>query len=358
VTSELGAAALESSAPDVVAARHRLAIVLGGGEDEGPVPSLVGGAYEGIAATGDADLHAAMIADLDARLTRLRQLAQTVHDAVVALDPSDPGAEAAIGTQASRWGVDLTGVAPADPLATSASTTERRDALAIALADRLSAAATAVPVIPGGPPKTDAAVNLRCRAIRSLAGDFTLPVLPIIARSLLPTFRAAPDLDRTWLELVAAVRPRVAPLEARQLDPAHAPWPAVLAAPDGSTDPWHAKGPVVAAYGPAVSQTGNVAIAALDGWTDSIPSQRHVTSAAFGFNAPKSRAPQAILLAVPPDPAQRLTTGGLVDVVLETRQLAHARATRPGDRGGLPYATPAPIVHASPPVSFLQGWPA
>jgi hypothetical protein len=115
---------------------------------------------------------------------------------------------------------------------------------------------------------------------------------------------------------------------------------------------------VVAAYGPAVSQAGNVAIAALDGWTDSIPSQRHVTSAAFGFNAPKSRAPQAILLAVPPDPAQRLTTGGLVDVVLETRQLAHARATRPGDRGGLPYATPAPIVHASPPVSFLQGWPA
>ena len=358
VTSELGAAVLESSAPDVVAARHRLAIVLGGGEDEGPVPSLVGGAYEGIAATGDADLHAAMIADLDARLTRLRQLAQTVHDAVVALDPDDPGAEAAIGTQASRWGVDLTGVAPADPLATSASTTERRDALATALADRLSAAVTAVPVIPGGPSKTDAAVNLRCRAIRSLAGDFTLPVLPIIARSLLPTFRAAPDLDRTWLELVAAVRPRVAPLEARQLDPAHAPWPAVLAAPDGSTDPWHAKGPVVAAYGPAVSQAGNVAIVALDGWTDSIPSQRHVTSAAFGFNAPKSRAPQAILLAVPPDPAQRLTTGGLVDVVLETRQLAHARATRPGDRGGLPYATPAPIVHASPPVSFLQGWPA
>ena len=45
--------------------------VLGGGEDEGPVPSLVGGAYEGTAATGDADLHAAMIADLDARLTRL-----------------------------------------------------------------------------------------------------------------------------------------------------------------------------------------------------------------------------------------------------------------------------------------------
>src|SRR5439155_19480933 len=123
----------------------------------------------------DADLHAAMIVGLDERLTRLRHLAQAVHDPVVALDPNDPGAEAEIGTQASRWGVDLTGVAPADPLATSASTTERRDALSTTLADRRTAAATAVPATPGGAPKTDAAVNLRCRAIRSLAGDPTLP---------------------------------------------------------------------------------------------------------------------------------------------------------------------------------------
>jgi hypothetical protein len=82
-----------------------------------------------------------------------------------------------------------------------------------------------------------------------------------------------------------------------------------------------------------------------------------VTFSTFGFNAPKSRAPQAILLAVPPDPLQRLTNGGLVDVVLETRELAHARAARPGDRNGLPYATPEPLVHAQHPVSFLEGWP-
>jgi hypothetical protein len=101
-----------------------------------------------------------------------------------------------------------------------------------------------------------------------------------------------------------------------------------------------------------------VAVSALDAWTDSVPGRRHTTAATFGFNSPKSRAPQAILLAVPPDPATRLDTAGLLEVVLQTRQLAHARAARPGDRGGLPYATPTPLVHASEPVSFLAGWPA
>jgi hypothetical protein len=359
VVSQLGAAGLESTDPDVVVARQRLSRVVGGGEDEGPVPSLVGGDHESVPLTGDSDLRAALIADLEARFTRMKQLTQVVHDAAVAIDPDGPGADALIGEFAHRWSIDLSGIVPLDPTIASASAEERRDAVTRTLAERLATAAT---VVPSGPesPTTDAAVNLRRRAIRALAGDQTLPVLPIVARSLLPTFRPAPDLDQTWLEVVAAVRPRLAPLEARQLDPAVTSWPAVLAAPNGSVDPWHPDGPILAAYGPAVLQLdagGAVAIAALDGWTDSVPSRRHVTSAAFGFNAPKSRAPHAVLLAVPPDRAQRLTTSALVDVVLETRELAHARATRPTDRDGLPYATPAPLVHAAKPVSFLEGWP-
>jgi hypothetical protein len=89
-----------------------------------------------------------------------------------------------------------------------------------------------------------------------------------------------------------------------------------------------------------------------------VPSRQHATTAAFGFNAPKSRAPQAILLAVPPDPAQRLDEATLLDVVLQTREIVHARAARPQDRDGLPYATPAPLVHAAPgELNFLRGWP-
>ena len=76
-----------------------------------------------------------------------------------------------------------------------------------------------------------------------------------------------------------------------------------------------------------------MAVSLLDGWVDSIPSRQHVTQAAFGFNAPRTRAPQAVLLAVPPVVSQRLTGEELFDLVLEVRELALARAARPSETG-------------------------
>jgi hypothetical protein len=155
------------------------------------------------------------------------------------------------------------------------------------------------------------------------------------------------NLDDTWLEIVAAVRPRLAPLEARQLDPATADWAASVAVPDASTDPWHMSGPVVVAYGPGVEDGADtMALAALDGWSDSVPSRRHATTAAFGFNAPKSRAPQAVLVAVPPDISQRLDNVGLLEVILETRELVQARAPRQIVEPTLPHATSTAFVSA------------
>ncbi len=319
-------------------ARQRLAAVLGGGDSDAPVPALVGGSYPGLPDTADDDLHAAAVADLDARLAQLGELAQTVHDAVAGLDPAAAGADDELTATAARWHVELPAGADPDPVA------DRQAALSAALADRLAAPA------PGRAMKTDSAVNERRAAIRALAGDLGLPVLPVVPTAVLPTFNPAPDLDRTWLEIVAAVRPRLASLEAHQLT---TPWPAALA---GAADPWSPGGPVLAAYGPAVGHDGVVAVAALDAWTDSVPSRRHSTAATFGFNSPKSRAPQAVLLAVPPDPAVRLTNDALLAVVLETRELAHARAARPTDRDGLPWATPGPLVHAIPQSSFVTGW--
>jgi hypothetical protein len=183
-------------------------------------------------------------------------------------------------------------------------------------------------------------------------------VLPVVARSLLPVFRSRSDLDSAWLEIAAAVRPRLAPLEAHQLDPSQDHWSGAVAVTQ-SSDPWHATGPVVVAYGPGVQGGGAmVAIAALDGWADSVPSRRHTTFAAFGFNAPKSRAPQAVLVAVPPDISQRLDNAGLLDVVLETRELAHARAPRQTAEPTLPHPTSTAFVSASSPRSFLEGWPS
>ena len=167
------------------------------------------------------------------------------------------------------------------------------------------------------------------------------------------------DLDMIWLEIVAAVRPRLAPLEASQLDPTRPDWIAGVAAPDHSVDPWHPFGPVVVAYGPGLDDGGgSVAIAALDGWSDSVPSRRHATVAAFGFNAPKSRAPQAVLVAVPPDVSQRLDNAGLLDVVLETRELAQARAPRQIAEPTLPYPTSTAFVSAMAPRNFFDGWPS
>ena len=327
-------------------AADRLAMVIGGAQDEPPVPSLSGGTYEGLGAGADDALRAAMAADLVTRLDRLRTMAQADHDVAAALDEFDPETAHTVSALATRWGIDLSRITWADPAIPEVTPAQLRDAFVATVADRLTAGSA-----------VGATVNLLRKGIRSLVGHPQLPVLPVVDRSLLPVLRPSADLDRTWLEVVAAVRTRLAPLEAHQLDPTDEHWPAAIAAPDGSNDPWHAGGPIVIAYGPGVaSGSAHVAIAAIDAWTDSIPSNRHATTATFGFNAPKSRAPQAILLAVPPDPAQRLDNGGLLDVVLETRELAHARAARPTDWGGLPYATPMPLVHAVAPPGFLTWW--
>ncbi|MFL5607682.1 MAG: hypothetical protein ACJ8AD_14625, partial [Gemmatimonadaceae bacterium] len=357
--AELGPGAIDATDDAANAARARFAGVVGGGDDEPPLPTLTGGSYEGLGVDADALLRNAIAADLEARLERVRNAAQSAHDALAALDPDGDGAGAIVAVGAAQWNVDLRNVVAEDPDAAGPSIFERRAAVVDALSERLASAATTAPAAAAGAsPAPEARVHALRRAIRSLVGRSDLPVLPIVERSLLPVLRALPDADSEWLEIVAAVHPRLAALEAHQLDPALPRWSAAIAAPDGSTDPWHAEGPVLVAYGPGVDDDGLfVAVVALDAWSDSIPSRRHATTAAFGFNAPKSRAPQAVLLAVPPDPAQRLDVAGLLDVVLDTRELAHARATPAISSPTLPYATSTALVSVAPRRSFLDGWP-
>jgi hypothetical protein len=356
--AELGAGALDATDDAGRAKRDRFAAVLGGAENEPLTPTLTGGDYEGLPASADTDLRTAIATDLKARLVQMVALIQAAHGVLAALDPGDAGADVAIDEAATRWTVDLSGLAPADPALAAPTTEERLTAIVAALADRLSAAASIVPAGAGGSPPPDAFIGALKRAIRTLAGRLDLPVLPIVARSLLPAFRFNDDLDAIWLEIVAAVRPRLAALEASQLDPTRPDWMAAVAVSDGSADPWHPSGPVVVAYGPGVDDGGgSVAIAALDGWTDSVPSRRHATVAAFGFNAPKSRAPQAVLVVVPPDVSQRLDNAGLLEVVLETRELAQARAPRQIVEPTLPYPTSTAFVSAMAPRNFLDGWP-
>jgi hypothetical protein len=65
-----------------------------------------------------------------------------------------------------------------------------------------------------------------------------------------------------------------------------------------------------------------------------------------------------VLVAVPPDLTQRLDNAGLLDVVLETREMAHARVPAQNSAGSLPHAMSTALVSARSPLSFLANWPA
>jgi hypothetical protein len=142
-------------------------------------------------------------------------------------------------------------------------------------------------------------------------------------------------LDDTWLTVAAAVRPALARLESHQLTAAQpfAAWA------NRTADPWQTSAqdarPLVAIYADPALNPGAagalVAAAALDQFDEVIPAADQRTGAAFGFDAPAARAQQAILLAVPPSTAPPLDQATLAQILVETRELAHARMARPVD---------------------------
>jgi hypothetical protein len=107
----------------------------------------------------------------------------------------------------------------------------------------------------------------------------------------------------------------------------------------------------VAVYGPPgvldASPPQRVAVGLLDSWGETIPAASQATSGAFGFNAPAARAPQVILLAVPPVVREPLTTETLVGILADTRQLTRARMATPDDLGQLAAALPLMMLPAT-----------
>jgi hypothetical protein len=137
--AELGADAIDATDDAGRAKRDRFAAVLGGAENEPLTPTLTGGDYEGLPASADTDLRTAIATDLKARLVQMVALTQAAHDALTALDPGDAGTDVAIDAAATRWTVDLSGLAPADPALAAPTTAEQLTAIIAALADRLNA---------------------------------------------------------------------------------------------------------------------------------------------------------------------------------------------------------------------------
>jgi hypothetical protein len=78
--------------------------------------------------------------------------------------------------------------------------------------------------------------------------------------------------------------------------------------------------------GPAAGKlAAPVAGLAVDDWTEVIPSSREVTGVAFHFDTPGACAPQAILVAVPPDARERWDTELVEATVAEALDLARLR---------------------------------
>jgi hypothetical protein len=67
----------------------------------------------------------------------------------------------------------------------------------------------------------------------------------------------------------------------------------------------------------------------VDEWVDVVPTRSATTGLAFHFDEPGSRAPHAILLAVPPEPAPRWSLDVLSAIVRETADLARIRMVGP-----------------------------
>ena len=107
------------------------------------------------------------------------------------------------------------------------------------------------------------------------------------------------------------------------------------------------------------TRDGATAVALLDDWAETVPSTKHTTHAAFGFDAPRARAAQAILLAVPPDEQVALTADALPGIVLSTRMQAHARTAQP-DQPRRPgrIAVPTSMVLGGRPRRLATWWAA
>ena len=335
IVTASGAAALDGDDPQGPGIVRSLAAAIAG------VPAEV----SDLGAAADATN--AMAAELAARYAALHAAAVTsVAVARAALVPGGaPKAQARELTRMARWGISPMseetsgGTVLSDRLAGAADVLERR--------------LSALPADLGG-----ASVGDLVAAMTALVGpEAGYPIFGRVPAAAFAEVRAdrlsaggPARLDPDWLEVVAPVRPALARLEAAQLAqrlrPRGKPMRAWTSKPG---DPWQTAaaggvgpdGRLVAVFGPRGvlpkqprdATPGAVAAAVIDRFAETIPDQEHIASVAFPHDLPTARAPQAVLLAVPPDVDQQLTTEVLIDIVAETRDLARARMTRAASVG-------------------------
>ena len=325
-----------------------------------------------------ASLDASITADLLKRYATLRTAAARLGDLLaLAIRDGDRFALADALWAALRWGIvphtdteitgpvlsAMLGVAP--PPGTAAVDHATLVSLAKAAASAVAHRLQAAPPLPApvtDPHQMPRAEESVARATAELASpDGRLAVLASVSAADLLTMSeldTAHDLslDDDWLAMAAAVRPHLARIEASQFEADLSELPRLQTWSNAPDDHWqtgelasyldrhdHQADPAgtmkrfVAAYSTAdLSSHGRVAVGLIDSWTESAPRTMQTTTAAFGFDAPAARAPQAVLIAVPPDLTSfgaELDEARLVEIVADTRQSVLARAARIQDMG-------------------------
>jgi hypothetical protein len=98
---------------------------------------------------------------------------------------------------------------------------------------------------------------------------------------------------------------------------------------------------LVASLPPGFDASSPVAGLLVDEWVETLPSPSETTGLAFHFDQPDARAPNAVLIAVPPDGRRPWDLATLERILLETFELAKIRAVDTEALAGLGQFLPA-----------------
>jgi hypothetical protein len=173
-----------------------------------------------------------------------------------------------------------------------------------------------------------------------------------------------PVAIETWLQSLARVRPRMADAAflcaAAQWGKGTEPRAVPVQLPFRAGDPWIGlpwtgapkEGEVMTVMtldAPATMDADQEGLL-IDEWTETVPTDKETTGLAFHFDRPNASAPQALLLAVPPNPDGRWHWSELQGVIVDTFAQARLRAVEPDLVNASPLfpivpATLAPFFH-------------